>query len=122
MRPPSAGSVANIVGAGSGDFTPDEVTGALGTLSSSLLACYTPVLQDTRGRVRPEGTARYELTVAPDGSVVDVSQADITLAVRPASDCLTQAFRGMRLRATGRRAVITVPILMRPQEAVTLPR
>lgn len=118
IEPPA--SVAALVQAGSGNLSDVEAQAVVSTRAQSLLDCYTPLLRPRpNGRRAPpvEGTARYELTIAPDGALADVSQAEIAEAVRGAGDCLGGVLRELRFRSTGRRTVLTVPLAMRPQEA-----
>lgn len=121
MPLPSAQSVAAMVGAGSGDLTQEEVSAVAAPRVRDVLACYTPILRERATR-RAEGRARFEVTVAPDGAVLDVATGDVTESVRPAGDCIAGVLRGLRFRNSGRRAVIVVPVAMRPQETPTLLR
>lgn len=117
IEPPA--SVAALVQAGSGNLSDAEAQAVVSTRTQSLLDCYTPLLRARPVRRAPpvEGVARYELTIAPDGALADVSQAEIAEAVRGAGDCLAGVLRELRFRSTGRRTVLTVPFMMRPQEA-----
>jgi hypothetical protein len=120
MRHAGTESVAALVGAGSGDLSIEEARGVVGTQTAALLGCYTPLLA-VRATRRAEGTARYELTVAPDGSVVDVSAGDLAEPIAATGECLARTLRGLHFRGSGRRAVITVPLTLRPQELPTPP-
>lgn len=119
MSFPSEQSVATLVGAGSGDLTADEVRSVTAPLLRPMLACYSPILRERATR-RAEGRARYEITVAPDGSVADLSTLDVTDTVRPAGECIANALRPLRFRNSGRRSVIVLPVAMRPQETAAL--
>lgn len=121
MSFPSEQSVAAIVGAGSGDLTVEEVAAVSSPRVRDVLGCYAPILRERATR-RAEGRARFELTVAPDGNVVDVATGDVTESVRPAGDCIAGVLRGLRFRNSGRRSVIIVSVAMRPQETPTLLR
>lgn len=121
MSVPAAQSVAAMVGAGSGDLTQEEVAAVAAPRVRDVLACYAPILRERATR-RAEGRARFELTVAPDGAVLDVATGDVTETVRPAGECIAGVLRGLRFRNSGRRAVIVVPVAMRPQETPTLMR
>jgi hypothetical protein len=119
MSFPAEQSVATLVGAGSGDLTADEVRAVAAPLLRPMLNCYAPILRERATR-RAEGRARFELTVTPDGAVADVAMLDVTETVRPAGECMSAAMRGLHFRNSGRRAVIVVPVTMRPQETPTL--
>ncbi|MBL8604618.1 MAG: AgmX/PglI C-terminal domain-containing protein [Myxococcales bacterium] len=120
MRTTAPESVATAVGAGSGDLTDQEVNAVMATRAPELLACYTPLLA-ARATRRNEGAARYEITVAPDGAVVDVTQGEIAEPLATIGSCLQRPLQSLRFRATGRRAVINLPLTLRPQEQPTPP-
>lgn len=119
MSFPSEQSVAALIGAGSGDLSADEVRAVAAPLLRPMLACYTPILRERATR-RAEGRARFELTVAPDGAVADVSTLDVTETIRPAGECIASSLRAMHFRNSGRRTVIVLPLTMRPQENPSL--
>ncbi len=118
MRHAGTESVAALVGAGSGDLSVEEAQGVVGTQTPALLACYTPLLANRLTR-RAEGSARFELTVSPEGAVVDLNAGDISEPIASLGECLGRSLRTLHFRATGRRAVVTVPLTLRPQEQPT---
>lgn len=115
--PPTLAAVA--VQAGSGDLSGPEVQSLLDAQAQPLLACYTPLLRAPvrRGQQRPQGTARFEVTVAPDGAIADVDRVETTDPLPQAADCILGVIQGMHMRATGRRTVVRMRFAMRPQEA-----
>lgn len=115
--PPTLAAVA--VQAGSGDLSGAEVQNLLDAQAQPLLACYAPLLRAPvrRGQQRPQGTARFEVTVAPDGAIADVDRIETTDPVPQAADCILGVIQGMHMRATGRRTVVRLRFAMRPQEA-----
>jgi hypothetical protein len=120
MRVAPPDSVAAVVQAGSGDLSAEEVRTQIDTHVGELLGCYVPLtLRRVPRRPVPEGSARYELTVAPDGELADLVAGDVAEPVRPAGECIQNILRNFRFRNTGRRAVATVTFVMRPQEAPT---
>lgn len=121
MTLPQEQSVATIVGAGSGDLTAGELSAVVAMRVRDVLGCYAPILRERATR-RAEGRARAEVTVGPDGSVAEVRVLEVTESVRPAGECITGVLRGLQFRNSGRRAVVVVPVSMRPQETPTLLR
>ncbi len=121
MRTDAPTSAAVAVQAGNGELTSAEVQSLLDAQSATFLGCYTPLLRAPvrRGQPRPQGTARFELTLAPDGAVADIDRVETTDPLPVAADCLLGALQGLHFRGTGRRAVVRVPFAMRPQEAPT---
>ncbi len=115
--PPTSAAVA--VQAGSGDLSSPEVRALLDAQAQPLLACYTPLLRAPvrRGQQRPQGTARFEVTVAPDGAIADVDRVETTDPLPQAADCILGIIQTMHMRATGRRTVVRMRFAMRPQEA-----
>ncbi len=115
--PPTLAAVA--VQAGSGDLSGPEVQSLLDAQAQPLLACYTPLLRAPvrRGQQRPQGTARFEVTVAPDGAIADVDRVETTDPLPQTADCILGVIQGMHMRATGRRTVVRMRFAMRPQEA-----
>ncbi len=117
IEPPTSAAVA--VQAGTGELSGAEVQALLDAQAQPLLACYAPLLRAPvrRGQQRPQGTARFELTVAPDGSIADIDRVETTDPVPQAADCIQGVLQGMRFRSTGRRTVVRLRFAMRPQEA-----
>lgn len=124
MRVEAPTSAAVAVQAGAGDLTAAEVQAMLDLHTGELLACYTPLLRGPfrRGQQRPQGTARFELTVAPNGDLADVDRAETTDPVPQAADCIQNILQGLRFRATGRRSVVRARFSMRPQEPASQPQ
>ncbi len=116
IDPPTSAAVA--VGAGAGDLTSDEAQNLVEAQKQALLACYTPLLRGPfrRGVPRPQGSARFEITVAPDGQVADIDRAETPEPVPAAAECMQTVLQGLRFRATGRRSVVRARFFMRPQE------
>jgi hypothetical protein len=124
MRIDNAIRAAVAVNAGSGDLTADEAQSLVESQLQSFLNCYTPLLRGPfrRGVPRPQGTARFELTVAPDGTVADVDRVETSDPVPAAAECMQTVLQGLRFRATGRRTVLRARFFMRPQERAAAPR
>jgi len=120
MRHTGTESVAALVGAGSGDLSVEEAQGVVGAQTAALLACYSPLLANRLTR-RAEGSARFELTLSPEGAVLDVAAGDISEPITSVGECLGRTLRTLRFRATGRRAVVGIPLTLRPQEQPTPP-
>ena len=113
-------SVAAVVHAGSGSLTPDEVAALLSLHTTDHLACYVPLLRERATR-RAEGSARFILSVGPDGAVGEVTLGPLDDSVRSSGECHLNLLRATQFRATGQRATLAVTIAMRPQEEPTPP-
>lgn len=118
MRVPAAESVAALVRAGSGNLTADEAAAVLSLRTAEHLNCYAPLLRERATR-RAEGSARFSLAVNPDGTVGEVFLGPLDEPVRATGECHMNLLRGAQMRATGRRATISVTFAMRPQEEPT---
>lgn len=116
IDPPVSAAVA--VNAGSGDLSSEEAQNVVEARKQALLDCYTPLLRGPfrRGVPRPQGTARFELTIAPDGEIADIDRAETPDPVPAAAECMQSVLQGLRFRATGRRTVVRARVFMRPQE------
>ncbi len=112
-------SAAVAVQAGTGELSSGEVQTLLDAQAQPMLACYTPMLRGPlrRGQQRPQGTARFELTVAPDGALADIDRVETSDPVPQATDCILGILQGMHFRSTGRRTIVRLRFAMRPQEA-----
>jgi hypothetical protein len=120
MRVPGQESVAALVRAGSGTLTPEEAAAVLSLHTADHLACYTPLLRERATR-RAEGSARFTITVGPDGVVNDVALGPLDEPVRASGECHLDLLRAAQFRATGQRARLAVTLAMRPQEEPTPP-
>lgn len=120
MRIPGTESVAAIVRAGSGSLTAEEAAAVLSLRTADHLNCYLPLLRDRLTR-RAEGSARFTLTVGPDGAVGEVNLGSLDEPVRASGECHLNLLRGAQFRATGQRATVAVALVMRPQEEPTAP-
>ena len=118
MRVEAPTSAAVAVNAGSGDLGSEEAQRVVEAQIQRLLECYTPLLRGPfrRGVPRPQGTARFDVTIAPDGEVVDIDRAETADPVPAAAECMQSVLQGLRFRATGRRTVAHARFFMRPQE------
>jgi len=118
MRIPGSESVAAIVRAGSGSLSADEAAAVLSLRTGDHLGCYVPMLRERATR-RAEGSARFTVSVGPDGSVGEVALGALDEPVRSSGECHLNLLRGAQFRATGQRATLGVTITMRPQEEPT---
>jgi hypothetical protein len=118
MRIDAPVSAAVAVNAGSGDLTSEEAQNVVEAQKQALLDCYTPLLRGPfrRGVPRPQGTARFEITIAPNGDIADIDRAETPDPVPAAAECMQTVLQGLRFRATGRRSVVRARFFMRPQE------
>ena len=106
-------SAATAVGAGSGDLTPDEAQAVLSVQLNTIHACYTSLLRTVR---HAEGAMRFELVVAPNGTLSDVPTAQAADPLQGARDCVLATLRTLQYRASGRRTVVTYRFSMRMRE------
>lgn len=118
MRIAAPTSAAVAVNAGSGDLGSEEAQSVVEAQTQRLLECYTPLLRGPfrRGVPRPQGSARFDVTIAPDGEVVDIDRAETADPVPAAAECMQSVLQGLRFRATGRRTVVHARVSLRPQE------
>jgi hypothetical protein len=106
--PPIDPSVA--AGAGSGALTSTEIQAVAAARLPDILGCYTTLLRTAR---RAEGSARFELTVAPDGNLAAVSMANVDGPIQPAAECISNILQSLHFRNTGRRTHTMIPITLR---------
>jgi hypothetical protein len=123
MRTDAPPIAAVAVNAGAGEITANEAQALLDHHAAELLACYTPLLRTPvrRGQPRPQGSARFEVTVAPDGSVADIDRVETTDPLPAATDCIQSVLQALRFRASGRRTIVRPRFTMRPQEPTATP-
>jgi hypothetical protein len=124
MRTDAPAIAAVAVHAGAGELTSTEAQALLDHHAAEFLACYTPLVRAPvrRGQARPEGSARFEVTVAPDGTVSDIDRVETSNPLPPVADCLQGVLQGLRFRATGRRTVVRPRFSMRAQEPSASPQ
>lgn len=118
MRTEGPTSAAVAVQAGRGDLTADEAQAVIDLHAAEVLACYAPLLRPTprRGQSRPQGSARFEVMVAPSGEVVDIDREAVSDPVPQATECIQGVLQALHFRATGRRTLVRARFAMRPQE------
>lgn len=90
-----------------GLLTETEITNAVGEHVTELQNCYATLLRTAR---TASGNATLQFTIHGDGQVSEASLSDTTPPLDGMNQCITDAVRTWRFRATGTGARVRYPL------------